>query len=151
MRQQYHDRFFVPTATSFIPLFEDSIRGSRKEDGRWIFGSKSGSRSRHAQECYEVVGFDYRKLMGFGLAIDQIKPSSLAAELAFVSQLSALSLNLRDEALSSSRGAEELLRQFGEEHLMSWMEKAAAIMDELDRDFYSAVVGFASGSLRRIL
>ena len=142
LRQRYSDRFFVSGGPLFAPLVESCVRGAWEQDGRRSFGTASGPAADHALRCYRAVGFDYRALEGFAPAVAQLRPDSMAVELAFMASLARRACEGGDDA-AAARGV-ELLRRFSREHAAGWFGAAAEALRRADDDFYAGVCALAA-------
>lgn len=139
LKQRYYDRLFVTSSRCYVPLIESCIaRGGMDESGAMRYASVESSRGDHALRCYETVGFDYRALAGYPLAVSSLRPDSLAAELAF------LAFCTRREAESWEAGDADqaahwnrLARQFACEHVQPWIGSAAACLAATEDDVYA--------------
>lgn len=142
LRQRYYDRFFVSASPLFAPLVESCVRGAWEQDGRRSFGSADGPAAGHALRCYRAVGFDYRALEGFAPAVAQLRPDSMAVELAFMASLARCACEGGDDAAAAR--SVELLRRFAREHAAGWFGAAAEALRRVDDDFYAGVCALAA-------
>lgn len=139
LTQHYYDRFFVTSSRSYVPLIESCIvRGGMDENKTMRYASVESSRGDHALRCYETVGFDFRVLSGYPLAVSSLRADSLAAELAF------LAFCTRREAESQETGDadqavhwNQLARQFAREHVQPWIGTAASCLAATEDDVYA--------------
>lgn len=146
LRQRYYDRFFVSASPYYVPLVESCIRGAWELDGRRSFGSANGPAADHALRCYRAVGFDFRALDGFELAVKQLRPDSMACELAFMAALARNACGCESDYAAAAR-SEKLLRQFVCEHAAGWFKAAESALRRTDADFYADVCGLAADAV----
>lgn len=146
LKQRYYDRFFVSASPYFVPLFECSVREAGEDDGRMMYAPVNGPASDHVLRCYRAVGFDYRSIKGFDLAVKSLKPDSMASELAFIAALTQAAVQLDGDAAAKERAA-QLLVQFVSEHPARWFEKAADCLRRTEDDFYAKVCDLAAGTV----
>ena len=142
LRQRYYDRFFVSAGPLFAPLVESCVRGAQVQDGRRSFGVAGGPAADHALRCYRAVGFDYRALEGFAPAVAQLRPDSMACELAFMASLARCACEGGEDAAAAR--SVELLRRFAREHAAGWFGAAAEALRRADDDFYAGVCALAA-------
>lgn len=142
LRQRYYDRFFVSAGPLYAPLVESCVRGAQVQDGRRSFGSSNGPAADHALRCYRSVGFDYRGIEGFAPAVAQLRPDSMAVELAFMASLARCACEGGDDAAAAR--SVELLRRFAREHAAGWFGAAAEALRRADDDFYAGVCALAA-------
>lgn len=137
LRQRYYDRLFVSSSPHYVPLVESSITKRVSSNGRLIYGPMSSARGDHVLACYHEVGFDYRTLPGYDMAVRTLRPDSLAAELAFLAELA------RAAADSTGVAARRLLGDFLRRHT-AWFSDAAACLAASDDDLYARIAALAA-------
>ena len=142
--QRYYDRIFVSSSPLFVPLSESCVRASWDDGGTIRYGVASSRWSDHVLGCYRAVGFDWTALGGFEPAMRQLRPDSLASELAFLSFLAASAAYLPASDAAASRRSEELLVQFARQHAGAWFGAAADALRRTDDDFYAGVCALAA-------
>lgn len=136
LEQRFYDRFFIPISPVFVPLSESRIEGCRIIGGKRSFGPAVTGTSRHVEALCEQTGFDFRALEGFDSAVQRLSSDSLAAELAF---LAFLRMRFATGSCAYERFAAVLLDRH-----TAWVEKAAAVMEGQDDDFYARLVRLAA-------
>ncbi len=136
--QEYYDRFFVPTSTSFIPPYESAIRNRFKSGEKMKFGKLDTKETFHVKACYQMVSFNPNNLNMFKPLQDIQYPDHLAYEMSFITFL------VTEEEKSLEKGEEEkasrwrnLQKQFLSEHLSKWIEDYAKLSDEKSKGLYS--------------
>lgn len=140
--QRYYDRFFVSTSPLYVPCQESCLRGSWvDEDGVRRYGATFSAHADHVVRCYGSVGFDWRALRGSELTLKTLKPDSLAVELAFLAHLKRCEARADDP--EQAQRCARLARQFGREHLGTWLPLAACMLAEGDDDWYASVASLA--------
>lgn len=144
LNQRFYDRFFVSASPFFVPLHESSVRGAFEQDGRVRFAPAQGPLADHVLRCYRAVGFDHRAIEGSDLAVRQLRPDSMASELAFMSFLAGCAAQAHGRDVQVSARAEDLLRQFAHEHASCWFGAAADALRRSDDDFYARVCDLAA-------
>lgn len=144
LTQQYYDRFFVPTAPTYIPLIENSIREASVSYGRLRFGATSGRWSQLVAGSYQALHFDWKALPGDEVATRCLRPDSLACEMAFMSALAGRAIGRSTLSLAARATAARLACQFAREHPLCWLNTAAQEMERSSIDFYSYVVRIAA-------
>lgn len=138
LTQRYYDRLFNPAHCRYVPLFESSIRNALQQpDGTWVFGALGDAHTDHVEGCYRAVGFDFRTLKGFDLAIRSARADSLACELAFMALLARRESEVSDAW--QARHLCNLQRDFLHRHLGCWTKKASQAMAAAGDDFYARV------------
>lgn len=145
LEQRFYDRFFVSSHPAYVPLYEDSVRSGYEDEGLFRYGTTDGRYFEHTLKCYQAVGFDYRKIGGFELEIQRLKPDSLASELSFLSSLAASAVAAGDEAVR--RRSEELFVSFAAEHPNRWFDKAVTCLERYEDDFYARVCAIAADAV----
>lgn len=145
LEQRFYDRFFVSSHPAYVPLYEDSVRLGYEDEGRFRYGTTDGRYFEHTLKCYQAVGFDYRKIGGFELEIQRLKPDSLASELSFLSSLAASAVAAGDAAVR--RRSEELFVSFAAEHPNRWFGKAVTCLERYEDDFYARVCAIAADAV----
>lgn len=140
LEQRYYDRFFVPAGGVFVPLSESRFFNV-DETADWItYGPEANNGTDHVVACYQQAGFEYRALEGYGLAIQRLRPDSLASELAFLAYLHAVS------SVADSAGGlnvwDRFALQFLREHT-GWIATAAQVMARTD-DLYARLCVLAA-------
>ncbi len=152
LTQRFYDRFFVPTSPAYVPLCEDSIRGAQKDGtGAVRYAPMTGRHHDHVVTCYEAAGFDFRAIEGLSLAVQNLRPTSLASELAFVSSLAAAADGLfgsGDEA--SAQNAVRLARAFVQRHASRWFGAAAEHLARFEDDLYARVCRLAAEAVETL-
>lgn len=146
LRQRYYDRFFVSSSPFYVPLAESCLRGAWELDGRRSFGSANGPAADHVLRCYRAVGFDFRALDGFAPAVKQLRPDSMACELAFMASLARSACDGGADDASAARSV-DLLRRFACEHACRWFDDAESALKRTDDDFYAGVCGLAADAV----
>lgn len=144
LEQRYYDRLFVTSSPAYVPLYEDCVRRAADDEGTVRYAALNGPSFDHVLRCYRAVGFDYRLIEGFDLAVKQLKPDSLASELAFMAWLGGQAVELEHADPAAAARACQLLSQFCREHAGLWFGKAADCLAAYDRDFYAAVCELAA-------
>lgn len=136
--QEYYDRFFVPTSSSFIPPYESAIRNRSKSGKKIKFGKLETKETFHVKACYEMVSFNFHKLNMFKSLQDIPFPDHIAYEMSFMTFL------VSEEESSLEKGEEKnalrwqnLERQFLSEHLSKWVEDYARLSEEKNKGLYS--------------
>lgn len=140
LEQRYYDRFFIPTSPYFIPLSESRITDAADIQGSLTFGPPFGPCTKHAEDCYRQIGFDYSKLVGFDSAIQALVADSLACEVSFLAFLKKGAL----VDTSQFDLYDRLAAQFISAHDERWIRKAVCLMKATDDDFYARLVDFAA-------
>lgn len=130
LEQELFDRTVVPSSPTYVPLFEQAVRGAERRGEVWRFPAVTGSHSLHVERCYRRVGFEYRNLAGQPEIVASLHADSLAVECAFMAFLL-----LSDDGCARVR-ADQFLKQ----HLGCWVEKAAVICSERSDDRYARIV-----------
>lgn len=136
--QEYYDRFFVPTSTSFIPPYESAIRNRFKSGEKTKFGKLDTKETFHVKACYQMVSFNPNNLNMFKPLQDIQYPDHLAYEMSFMTFLvteEEKSLE-KDEEEKASRWR-NLQKQFLSEHLSKWIEDYAKLSEEKSKGLYS--------------
>ncbi len=136
--QEYYDRFFVPTSTSFIPPYESAIINRFKSGEKIKFGKLDTKETFHVKACYEMVSFNPRNLNMFKPLQDIQYPDHLAFEISFMTFLVAeeeKSLE-KDQEEKASRW-QNLQKQFLDEHLSKWIEDYTKLSEEKSKGLYS--------------
>ena len=136
--QEYYDRFFVPTSTSFIPPYESAIRNRFKSGEKKKFGKLDTKETFHVKACYQMVSFNPNNLNMFKPLQDIQYPDHLAYEMSFMTFLvteEEKSLE-KDEEEKASRWR-NLQKQFLSEHLSKWIEDYAKLSEEKSKGLYS--------------
>lgn len=149
LMQRYYDRVFVTASPLYVPLCESCIaRGGIDASGVMQYAAVEGSCLDHLLECYGTVGFDYRSLKGFDLAVASLSADSLATELAFLSFCSgreADAWEAGDEA--QARHWSKLSHRFAREHAGTWVAKAADCLGATDNDLYAHTCRLAADTI----
>ena len=135
--QRYYDRFFVPVSSYYVPLVESCVARRRQTESGWELGSYDGPSADHVLRCYKTVGFDWRGLEGYTLAVQTAKPDSLAIEAAFVAFLKKAE-SQAETADCKSIGL--LCDEFVRLHPARWAGDAAMLMEQKGDDFYARMV-----------
>ena len=101
--------------------------------------------------CYEAAGFDFHAIEGFELAVQNLRPTSLASELAFVSSLAAAADGLfgsGDEP--AAQNAARLARTFAQRHASRWFGAAAEHLARFEDDLYARVCRLAAEAVETL-
>lgn len=137
-RQEYHDRFFVPSSARYTPLVESRIRRSKcLPSGLWSFDSAGGRYERQVEEKYRNAGFDCRRLSGYGPFLAMLKPDNVAAETAFMAFLRRDEHLSTDEAVVRARGCQA--KDFLESNLCCWTDRLAEVAKWTGDDYYAGL------------
>ena len=143
LEQRYYNRMFVASHPCYVALSESMIVPAGIVDGRVEYGAPAQGRRAQVVACYKKAGFNHKALAGFDLAVQSLKADSLASELAFAAFLhhgAAQAASEHDAAQVQTH--HRLIRQFIEQHLGTWTEKAARLTAASEDDFYSRLCAF---------
>lgn len=140
LEQRYFDRVFVSSSPYFVPLSEVSIRHARIDGSHISFGLSAGAETDHVLRCYETAGFDYKRIKGFDITVETLKPDSLICELSFMSHLHRGSA----QDVRNGNVYDRLALNFLETHLCTWAGKAALILGRTEDDFYARLCSLAA-------
>lgn len=151
LEQRYYDRFFVSTSAAFVPLFEDSVRGGLSGEGRFCYGSVNGRFFDHTRRCYEAIGFDYKLIGGFDLAVQRLKPDSFASELAFLAFLAQSAADAQASDAAVATRSMELFAEFAQNHPLKWFDQATECLKLYEDDFYARVCTIASAAVKAMI
>ncbi len=148
LTQRYYNRLFVSSSPYYVPLVESSITKRVTSEGRLVYGPMTSSRGDHALSCYRTVGFDFRALKGYDLAVKSLHPDSLAVELAFLAELArtACANDAADEVRETAR---RLLADFLARHT-AWFADAADCLASSDDDLYARVASLAADATKEL-
>lgn len=133
LEQRYYDRFFVPTGGVFVPLSESRFSNVDETADRIAYGPEANNGTDHVTACYRQVGFEYRALAGYDLAVQRLRPDSLASELAFLAYVHTV--GCVQDATGELNAWDRFALQFLREHT-GWMTTAAQVMARTD-DLYA--------------
>ena len=146
LHRRYYDRFFVSSSPLFVPLVESCVLGVWEDQGFRRFGTFGGPAADHVSGCYRALGFDYRAIRGYDLAVQRLRPDSMASELAFIALL-ARSACSTDAGVEAAVRSGALLCQFAHEHALRWFAAAAGELRRTDDDFYAGMCEIAANVL----
>ncbi|AHF07731.1 TorD/DmsD family molecular chaperone [Desulfitobacterium metallireducens] len=138
LTQEYYDLFFVPVSGRFIPPFESTIRGAKREKGKRIkYGAHWGMQAHQLAALYEKVGFDPGTLEIFEPLKETKIPDHLGLELLFIAYL----CRLEDKAAKSGQeitGLRQLQNRMLNDHLLGWLPQFTGELVKLETSgFYS--------------
>lgn len=167
LQQQYYDHFFVASAPCYIPPFESSVRGIKKEKNKkgkltWKYNSLWGNTTYDTAACYETVGFQPQKLNVYE-ALKKCKvPDHIGYELAFMAYLCDYegkeTLKMQ-EALEeeitllekNAKGWNSLQKQFLEGHLSQFIDSYYEVAEEKASPYYLALIKVVQTFIQRDL
>lgn len=136
LTQEYYDLFFVPVSGRFIPPFESTIRGAKREKGKKIkYGAYWGMQTHQLAALYEKVGFDPGALEIFEPLKETKMPDHLGLELLFIAYL----CRLEDKAVKSGQeitGLRQLQNRMLNDHLLGWLPQFTTELVRLESSGY---------------
>lgn len=139
-RQEYYDRFFVPTSGIFVPPYESAIRGRKLKEGKLKYGKLDSEQTFHVKACYEMVDFKTDELQMFKPLKGNNYPDHLAFEMCFLSALVNYEvLALEDGSVERSLQWRKLQRDFLRDHTSKWIYDYSDLVAEKKSGLYSFI------------
>ncbi|BCV21322.1 TorD/DmsD family molecular chaperone [Moorella sp. Hama-1] len=144
-RQEYFDRFFVPSSGRFVPPYEAAIeplitaagRDSVREIG---YGPLNGPATCHVVACYLAVAFDPWSLAMFPPLKEIHLADHLGLELALMAYLCQQEANAGED-----RSWTKLEAQFLSSHLDRWLPVYARLTEDTGPGLYSSLLQLCAG------
>lgn len=140
IKQEYYDRFFVPTSKIFVPPYESAIRNRKMKKGRIEYGRLDSENTFHVKACYEMVDFKVEELKAFAPLKANHYPDHLAFELSFITSLVNFQINaLKNDDEERASRWRKLQRDFIMEHISKWIGDYAALVEGKEKGLYSFI------------
>lgn len=138
LTQEYYDLFFVPVSGRFIPPFESTIRGAKREKGKKIkYGAHWGTQAYRLADLYEKLGFNPGALAIFAPLKETKIPDHLGLELLFMAYLCRLE-DRRTKAGQDITTVRQLQKTMINDHLLGWLPQFTEELVKLEvSGFYS--------------